>query len=283
MPISRFFAPQRRHVAPMWVHASTPLFPGRVLNDFWSDRCRDLSRAVDRLCLVGRQDALILLRASFSAPRVQHLLRCSPSVDAPGPQEFDNLLRTALSRISNNTLSESQWLQASLPIKSGGLGIRRVSSLALPAFLASAASTFLLQEEILGGPQPLPDDLVECLTSRWVASHGPAPSGQSASKQSSWDRPGILVDSAAVEESCTSPFQRASLLAARAPHSGDWLLALPITACGLRLEDEAVRIAVALRLGSELGSPHTCRCGSCLLYTSPSPRDRQKSRMPSSA
>ena len=30
----------------------------------------------------------------------------------------------------------------------------------------------------------------------------------------------------------------------------------------LRLEDEAVRIAVALRLGSELGSPHTCRCGS---------------------
>ena len=25
------------------------------------------------------------------------------------------------------------------------------------------------------------------------------------------------------------------------------------------------------------------RCGACLLYTSPSPRDRQKSRMPSSA
>ena len=37
---------------------------------------------------------------------------------------------------------------------------------------------------------------------------------------------------------------------------------LPITACGLRLDDEAVRIAVALKLGSELGSPHSCRCGS---------------------
>ena len=63
-------------------------------------------------------------------------------------------------------------------------------------------------------------------------------------------------------ESCTSPFQQASLLVARAPHSGDWLLALPITDCGLRLEDEAVRITVALRQGSELGSSHTCRCGS---------------------
>jgi len=39
-----------------------PLFPGRVLNDSWSDRCRDLSRPVDRL--VGRQDALFLLRES---------------------------------------------------------------------------------------------------------------------------------------------------------------------------------------------------------------------------
>ena len=32
-----------------------------------------------------------------------------------------------------------------------------------------------------------------------------------------------------------------------------------------------------------LGKSTYARCGICLLYTSPSPRDRQKSRMPSSA
>jgi len=57
----------------------------------------------------------------------------------------------AVDHVVVNSLSNSQWLQASLPIKLGGLGIRRVSSLALPAFLASAASTCLLQDEILGG------------------------------------------------------------------------------------------------------------------------------------
>jgi len=36
--------------------------------------------AVDRLAAIRSQDALVFLRASFSAPRVQHLLRCSPSI-----------------------------------------------------------------------------------------------------------------------------------------------------------------------------------------------------------
>jgi len=98
-----------------------PLFPGRVLNDFWSDRCRDLSRAVDRLCLVGRQDALILLRASFSAPRIEYLLRCSPSVDAPGPPEFDNLLRTALSRISTIRVAVARQVFPSIDLSLASL------------------------------------------------------------------------------------------------------------------------------------------------------------------
>jgi len=70
-----------------------------------------------------------LLRSSFSAPRVQHLLRFSPSIDHPALLEFDELLRSAVSLISNYVLSDDQWLQASLPIQDGGLGIRRVSSL----------------------------------------------------------------------------------------------------------------------------------------------------------
>jgi len=35
----------------------------------------------------------------------------------------DGHVRSALSRISNTNISETQWLQASLPIKHGGLWI----------------------------------------------------------------------------------------------------------------------------------------------------------------
>ena len=49
---------------------------------------------------------------------------------------------------------------------------------------------------------------------------------------------------------------------AASPHSADWLHALPIAACGLRLDDEAIPVAVGLRLGSNLCVPHVCRCGS---------------------
>jgi len=241
----------------------SPLFIGPELDDAWSTRLTDLRRAVERLSLLGAQEALVLLRASFSAPRVQHLMRCSPSVDHPALSEFDNILKSAICEITNCDLTEIQWLQAGLPIRDGGLGIRRVSSLALPAYLASAAGSLPLQDAILSQVDLKSDSFFSLYLPRWSAAVGcPPPDQPLSGKQSFWDRPGILSDKSTVESSLLNEHGRASFLAAIAPHSGDWLLALPITACGLRLEDEAVRTAVALRLGVNLCVPHTCHCNA---------------------
>jgi len=137
-PVLQSFTPVRVDEA---VLLGAPLFPGSALDNTWGDCCMELNRVADRLASLSAKDALLLLRISFSAPRVQHLLRCSPSVDNPGLEKFDSLLRLALTRTANTDILDSQWLQASLPIKDGGLGIRQVCSLALPAYLASAAST----------------------------------------------------------------------------------------------------------------------------------------------
>ena len=47
-----------------------------------------------------------------------------------------------------------------------------------------------------------------------------------------------------------------------APHTGNWLFSLPVSACGLKMDDEAIRVAVALRLDIDPGSMHTCHCGA---------------------
>jgi len=238
-----------------------PLFEGPVLDKAWAKCCEDLAMASTRLVNIGCQDALILLRSSFSAPKVMHLLRCSPSSAHPSLQEFDSLLRNSIQNITNSKLSDIQWTHATLPVKDGGLGVRRVSALAVPAFLASAASTRTLQDDILSACSTSSDGshFQQCLT-LWTDAFGEPPAALPP-KQTFWDRPGVEADRQLVENSYSTPVQRASLLAASTKHSGDWLFALPITSCGLRMEDEAVRIAIGLRLGLELCVPHQCHCG----------------------
>ena len=57
-------------------------------------------------------------------------------------------------------------------------------------------------------------------------------------------------------------YHRARLTAVKAAYIGDWLNALPITSCSLRLEDDCIRVAVGLRLGASLCEPHKCTCGN---------------------
>ena len=52
---------------------------------------------------------------------------------------------------------------------------------------------------------------------------------------------------------------RAHILAATSKESGAWLQALPLSSIGLRMDDNTVRIATGLRLGSPLCRPHTCQ------------------------
>jgi len=115
---------------------------------------------------------------------------------------FDEHLRSALSRITNTSLSYTQWLQASLTIKHGGLGIRQVCSLAPTAFLASAASTLDLQSQILWASACTADNHFDTYLADWQWAHGPlSPSDPLPTKQSVWDNPGILSSRTTVESS----------------------------------------------------------------------------------
>jgi len=233
------------------------------MDDNLNKRCGDLERAISRLELISAHDGLVLLRASFSAPSLQHTLRASPCCDHESLEKFDILLRTALCKICNVTLSDDQWLQASLPVRSGGLGIRRVASLATSAFLASAVSTRDLQNEILHDNTQIPDGNLDANLQIWLdKNRKPIPDATSAHKQKSWDKPVVEREFSELLQRQTENRDRARLLASASKHSADWLHAIPITSCGLRLDDESIRIAVGLRLGTDICHPHTCICGA---------------------
>ena len=208
---------------------------------------------------MASHDALTILRNSLSAHKLNYNLRASPCAGHHSLSKYDSILRQAIGSVININLSNDQWIQASLPVRLGGLGIRSVSMLAPSAFLASAAETKQIQDSILPSHSTVPDTYVERLRTIWSSLSGcDYPLGPAVYKQKDLDQ---LV----VEPLCAELLLKSSdrlttvrLLAVAAPHSGDWLKALPMSSCGLRLDDEAIRVAVGLRLGARLCLPHTC-------------------------
>src|SRR6218665_1794523 len=74
-------------------------------------------------------------------------------------------------------------------------------------------------------------------------------------KQSQWDRPLLNEVLSSLEERLQDPYNQARIKASQSSHASDWLHALPISARGLRLDDETVRVAVGLRLGVAICEP----------------------------
>ena len=59
------------------------------------------------------------------------------------------------------------------------------------------------------------------------------------------------------------PLSKARLLSASKKESDSWLHTLPVTSLGLRMDDNTLRIAIGLRLGTPLCIPHLCyHCGA---------------------
>jgi len=192
-----------------------------------------------------------------------HTLRCSPCVDHPRLAMFDSLLRKGIGINCNLDLTDIQWLQASLPVKDGGLGVRRISLLASSAFLASASATDTLQQQLLfrSSIAGTTDASVSMVRDVWSTAYATdCPTGPPATKRSTWDRVATASERKAMTSSLSDATDKARLLSVASPHSSDWLHALPLSGCGLRLDDHAIHIAVGLRLRANICEPHQCPC-----------------------
>ena len=172
----------------------TPIGGAELIDNTITSKIQKLRLMGDKFRFLKSQDALSLLRHSFAIPKVLYILRTAPCFLSEQLGVFDSDLRRLLSTILNVDLdNDSAWLQATLPVRAGGLGVRRAVQLASSAYLASAAGCSALIQEIL--PLSLlanPDPNIELATSIWYQGLSqPPPSLPESSHQRVWDAPQI--------------------------------------------------------------------------------------------
>jgi hypothetical protein len=79
------------------------------------------------------------LKNCLFIPRLTYFIRTCALWKFPSLiSEIDPCLRKSLTWILNININDIQWLQATLSVSKGGLGIRRISDVCLIAFLSSA-------------------------------------------------------------------------------------------------------------------------------------------------
>ena len=226
----------------------------RTLNSM-ADRLKML---VDRLNPIASHCAFYLFKNCFFMPKLMYLLRTCPTfLHQQALADVDKIIREALEKLINVNLGDSQWIQALLPTRLGGLGIGSIQAFSTPAYIASINSTCGLVESILH--RQVTNYTLIAAQNQWqVIAQAPLPIRSSSQK--SWTTPihrkifsGLLLS---LEDS-----DRRRLLGCSAPGSGDWVNCLPSAPLGLRLNDDQLRIAMCLRLGSPVSTQHICVCG----------------------
>lgn len=219
-----------------------------------------LTHMLHNLRDVCNHRSFFLLKNCLYIPRLLYMLRTTPCFNFSFDTfKFDETVKQFLSEKLNLNFNEYQWAQATLPVKLGGLGIRSINDLALPAFLASASFCLPLFNEILG-QTPTNDDLFERALSQWMNTTGfDFPQDH---KQSSWDHPLILKKLEALKSVAEGMDLIRLSTISDTRGGGEWLNAFPIQECGLLLNDQEFQINIGLRLGISIVQPHLCTsCG----------------------
>ncbi|KAJ0183176.1 hypothetical protein K1T71_001152 [Dendrolimus kikuchii] len=230
---------------------------------FVSNKIQNFQSKIENLKSISLHSAYYIIRYCIFTPNFIYILRCCPIWQNQNIlKTLDNVIRYSLSSIFNIPFDDRTWTQASLPIRYGGLGIRKISAVSLPAFLSSVYSTKDLIGEILN--PSLGDFEVLYLTearNAWsvVCPYQNLPINLKSQKL--WDGPLCSLVHKNLLDTCAHETERARLLAVSRWESGLWLQALPSANLGTFLDDNAFRISACIRLGAACVVPHRCQCG----------------------
>jgi hypothetical protein len=261
----RKLAPKVIHVKPSDAQIlGAPI--GTNIGVSLENKLHSLQQLFKRLMLLESHDAFFLLKNCFSIPKLSYILRCAPCYSNGELLRFDDFIRNTLQSLINVSLSDTAWDQASLPVSFGGLGIRKASDVALPAYISSTIASHDLVINLL--PNQL-HSMVGTKTESFLSAirvwenktNSNACDTSYSPRQKSWDKALMAVAKDRLLNDACDTLEKARLLAATSVNSGAFLNARPCSSIGTRLDNSTLRIAIGLRLGAPLCAPHICVCG----------------------
>ena len=157
----------------------SPLGDITAIDASLDEKTEALSTMGARFSHLSSHDSLILLHHSFAIPKLRYLLRTAPCFLSDRLLEkYDSTLRSIASSVTNTPLiqNDKAWTQASLPVRLGGLGVRRATQVAPSAYLSSSAATADLVSNLLPtSHQSLPVPSSDVALAKWSEGHNCSP------------------------------------------------------------------------------------------------------------
>lgn len=223
----------------------------------------DLQNLTKRLKNISMHSAYYLLRISITTPRLIFFLRGSPMWrNESGLSQYDEVLKSSIESIFNIELNDNAWIESSLPIKKGGIGIRHASDIALPCFLSSLYNVSALLDQLLPENYRQVDMTKVESEDHWCRKFGELPEESLRIYQGVWESYEINQKIEILEHQLNVAVDKARFLANTSKESGAWLHSLPSPQLGTHLNNDEFRISIGLRLGAAIVQPHKCVCGT---------------------
>lgn len=237
-------------------------FTNKTVPSSFEEKIERLKLMTTRLRGIHAHQAFYLLRNSLAVARTMHILRSSKGWQFPSLlAEWDLTDRDAVAQVTNISIDDKVWSEATLPIQERGFGIRLIKELATPAYLASV---HCFQAFISGLVDFNVDYAPESPLTVWSAKAVSAPPVVGdRTYQKVWDniitkRHWAKVDQCADKDN----MHTARRLAVATPESAAWLSASPTSVLGTPFDDDVFRMSVGLRLGSKPSSFYIGKCGT---------------------
>ncbi len=215
---------------------------------------------INRLSSLQTHYAYFVLKNCIAIPKLTFLLRTTPLWKFPNLlTDMDMKIKTALEKITNVGLNSTQWTQSSLPVNFGGLGIRSLLDISLPAYLSSVCgvkdivSTLTITKDY---ESEMPH-YAEAMMKWNEINHGTVPENQKS--QFFWDE--INTKRIVSELEMPNDIEQFRFQLLQNKFSGAWLNVIPSPNIGTFLNNDVMRTCIGLRLGTKICHPFMCECG----------------------